>query len=454
MLHMRRTLGIVAALLFATAANGQVLSPANTDQGRIAGHVVTAYAEIVADATVTLSRINDQGVPLPRQTMKTDVRGAFSFAGLPEGRYRVLASKAGYTSRQLPEPGDPAISFNVGPVVDLPADVQVLDVQVVLQRRASIVGRVIRPDGSAAANVQVQLALPGSGRGRQILFEARATSQVDGRYEIRDLPPGEYLVGALNVPMLTRQSVDAAQTTQEERNRAVAAARTANWSWYPGVPDAEPGDAVTLLEGVNAEGIDIWLTPPQRFSVSGVVFWPVGVAPLGITIDYGDPEGKRSGIWIVSDPGGSFALSGLAPGALTLLARAESDQGPLIGIATTEVTADAFEDVRILVDRPSLVAGRIAYEGNVAPSSRATSIVAEQKLLRVSPLYPVPESAIDSNGRFELAGAIGECEFKLDGLAPGLTIKRVTRNGKPLAMNRLGVATGETIRDIEIVVGQ
>jgi hypothetical protein len=252
--------------------------------------------------------------------------------------------------------------------------------------------------------------------------------------------------------MPTRQSVDTAQTTQEERNRAVAAARTANWSWYPGVPDSEPGGAVTLLEGVNAEGIDIWLTPPQRFSVSGVVFWPVGVAPLNITIDYGDPEGKRSGIWIVSDPGGSFALSGLAPGALTLLARAETDQGPLLGIATTEVTADTFEDVRIVVDSPGVVAGRIVYEGSIPESARATSIVAVQKLLKVSALYPVPESTVDSSGRFELTGPIGEFEFALDGLAPGLTIKRVTRNGRPLPMNRIGVAAGEVVRDIEIVV--
>jgi hypothetical protein len=454
MLHMRRTLGIVAALLFAPAANGQVLSPSDADNGRIAGAVATIDAELVADATVTLGRVNDQGVAVRRRTVRTDASGAFSFTGLPEGRYRVFASKPGYTSRQLPGPDEVTMSFSEGALVDLAVDAQALDVQVTLHRSASIAGRVIRPDGSAAPNVQVQLALPGSGRGRQVLFEAKATSQLDGRYEIRDLPPGEYLVGALNLSMPTRQPVDAAETTQEERNRAVAAARTANWSWYPGVPDQEPGSAVTLLEGVNAEGIDILLTAPQRFSVSGVVFWPVGVAPQGITIDYGDPEGQRSGIWIVSDPGGSFALSGLALGALTLLARAESEQGPLIGIATTEVMAEAFEDVRIVIDRPSLVAGRIVYEENVPQSSRATSIVAEQKLLRVSALYPVPESPVDSSGRFELTGPIGEFEFALDGLAPGLTIKRVTRNGRPLPMNRIGVAAAEVVRDIEIVVGQ
>ncbi len=139
-----------------------------------------------------------------------------------------------------------------------------------------------------------------------------------------------------------------------------------------------------------------------------------------------------------------------------MLVRADTDQGTLMGIATTEVTVDSVEDVRIIVDRPGLLAGRIVYEGNVPASSRATSLVALQKLLTVSALYPVPESAIDSSGRFELRETIGEYEFDLEGLGSGLTIKRVVRNGRglPMPMNRIGVAPGETIRDLEIVVGR
>jgi hypothetical protein len=125
-----------------------------------------------------------------------------------------------------------------------------------------------------------------------------------------------------------------------------------------------------------------------------------------------------------------------------------------MGIATTEVTVDSVEDVRITVDRPGLVSGRIVYEGNIPASSRATSLVAQQKLLEVSALYPRPESSIDSSGRFELQSTVGEYEFDLEGLGSGLSIKRVMRNGRTLPMNRLGVAPGEAIRDLEIVVGR
>jgi hypothetical protein len=450
---MRLTLTLVAALLVAVPAHAQERSLPDT--GRIAGHVVGAYSELMTGVTVTLGRVKDQDVGFRALTATTDNSGAFSFEQLPPGRYRVMASKQGYTDRQLPtgqtQVGAPR--FETGSAVALSEGAQVLDVQVVMHRTASIAGRVIRPDGSAAPSVRVQAAIR-SGAERQPLFEAQTTSQFDGRYEITGLPPGDYLVGAMNVASPTRQTFDAAQTTPEERNRVVAAAASGHWSWYPGVPEAEPGNAVTVLEGVNAEGIDIWLTPSQRFYVSGRVFWPVGFAIETITIDYGDPAGTRSGLWLVSDPGGLFTLAGVPPGALTMLVRAESDQGTLMGIATTEVTVDAVEDVRITVDRPGLIAGRVVYEGNVPASSRATGLVAQQKLLKVSALYPVPMSSIDADGRFELRNTLGEYEFDLEGLGAGMSIKRVMRNGRALPMNRLGVAPGEAIRDLEIVVGR
>jgi hypothetical protein len=450
---MRLTLAVVAALLIAVPANAQVQSP--NDTGRISGHVVGAYSELMAGVTVRLGRVNDQGIDFPAHTRTTDSSGAFSFEQLPPGRYRVTASKQGYTGRQPPDPqAEPGEFFEAGPAVDLVEGAQALDVQVVLHRAASIAGRVIRPDGSAASDVRVQVAIR-AGTEFFPLIEAQTTSQFDGRYEIAGLPPGEYLVGALNVAMPTRRAIENAnQTTREELTRSVAAAATAHWSWYPGVPDSEPGSAVTVLEGVNAEGIDIWLTPSQRFYVSGRVFWPVGVAVESINIDYGDPEGTRSGLWLVSDPGGLFTLSGIAPGALTMLVTANTDQGMLMGMATTEVTVDSVEDVRITVDRPGLVSGRIVYEGNVPNSSRATALIANQKLLKVSALYPVPESSIDSSGRFELRNTVGEYEFDLEGAGAGLSIKRVMRNGRALPMNRIGVAPGEAIRDLEIVVSR
>ena len=85
-----------------------------------------------------------------------------------------------------------------------------------------------------------------------------------------------------------------------------------------------------------------------------------------------------------------FTLAGIAPGALTLLVRAETDQETLLGIASTEVSVDALEEVRVVVDRPGVIAGRIVYEGNVPQSSRATTIVACTEVAEGVRILPGP----------------------------------------------------------------
>ena len=164
---MRLTAALVTALLTAVLAGAQVQSP--NDAGRIAGHVVSAFAELMAGVTVTLGGRDDQGVGIRAQTT-TDASGSFSFEQLPPGRYRVMASRSGYTGRQTPDPqAEPWDFFEAGPAVDLTEGAQVLDVQVVLHRTASIAGRVIHPDVSAAPDVRVQVAIR-SGTGRRPLI--------------------------------------------------------------------------------------------------------------------------------------------------------------------------------------------------------------------------------------------------------------------------------------------
>jgi hypothetical protein len=323
----------------------------------------------------------------------SDSSGAFSFARIPDGRYRLVVSKDGYTTRRpaaLDAPqGLVGSPFATGQEIEIAGGADTTALQLVLHRSATIAGRVVQPDGSAAANLQVVAGIRGPRGGPTPLLETATTSGTDGRYEIRGLPPGEYLVG-------------------------VIPGRTSLFMWYPGGTQTEP-DSVALLDGVDLTGVDIWLAPADRVSVSGRIFWPVGVTAENITIDYGDPAGTRSGVWVVSD--------------------------------------NSVDGIQLVIDGPGAIGGRVVYEGNVPASSRAASIVAVQKLVKVSPLFPVPESRVDDLGRFALRGALGEYEFALAGLGRGLGIRRVTRSGVALPQNRVAVALGEIVDEVEIVVG-
>jgi hypothetical protein len=60
-----------------------------------------------------------------------------------------------------------------------------------------------------------------------------------------------------------------------------------------------------------------------------------------LVIEHGGPDNVRHGIWYVSDPGGLFTVEGTSRGTYVLLARADTSQGPLMGIAATDVFTDS-----------------------------------------------------------------------------------------------------------------
>src|SRR6185503_121377 len=109
--HVALAVGLLAWTLFEREAVAQreaarqraaVAQPAAARaaaaSSRLSGRVVSIAAGSIADAVVTLTRI-DPSAPAPL-TIASDRQGAFTFEGVPAGRYRVSASKSGYTNRQ------------------------------------------------------------------------------------------------------------------------------------------------------------------------------------------------------------------------------------------------------------------------------------------------------------------------------------------------------------------
>jgi hypothetical protein len=241
---MRLTLSVLAALLcLVVTPTAQVYSPSRIEGGRIAGHVVTWYGSLVVSATVTLSRINRDGLRVQTWLTTTDYEGAFVFNHLEEGRYRLAAYGWGFTSRFM----DTGIlasppHFDTGPEIDLGRHAHA-DLNVVLRPTAAVSGRIILPDGRGVPDVQVVVAHR-SEEGATLLPETTTSSQYDGYYRIEGLPPGEFLVAAL--PRGAPSDVD--------------------WRWYPDVSDPEFATSVVLLEGIDAEHIDISLEPAPDFS--------------------------------------------------------------------------------------------------------------------------------------------------------------------------------------------
>jgi hypothetical protein len=304
------------------------------------------------------------------------------------------------------------------------------------QVRGTVAGRISLPDGTPAPGAPVFAAV-GDRPGR-LRIVAETTSEWDGRYELSGITAGEYVIGArMNNPGSTA-------------------------TLYPGVADSASADAwsaapprrVIVFEGLPTEGIDIWLLPaPQRYAVSGRIYWPEGRSIENLVIEYGGPTNPRKGVWYVFDPGGLFAIEGAPPGTMVLLARADSDAGPLIGMVSTDVSVAPVEDVRIPLDRPGSVEGRVTLRRPLPAGHHISRVTLTHTLLRVSPLYPAEESVVDGEGRFRVPSARGEYEFLVDGLPSGWRVIEVRRNGRVMPAGRVSVGPGEAAREVVLVVG-
>jgi hypothetical protein len=414
---------------------------------RLGGRVVSTYPAGAATAVVTLQRIDRPDTGL--RTTTTDANGRFSFDRVPEGHYVATVEKHGYTSRRwhVTEP-----RLEAGVEVRLRRGQPEADVEIRLWRAASLTGRVIRSDGAAAPGIHVALAQRHSDR-LVILPGTQVTTTWDGHYAMASLPPGEYLVMATGVGH-TSSSGSLPTASAEQAAFEINATRPEDFTptLYPGVPSTDPGAAVTLREGLATTGVDLWLAPARRFSISGRVTWPETETVGDITLEYGSPSDRRASIWTVSDPGGLFTIDAVAPGTVVLMASANSKGRRLMGLVSTDVRAGDVEDVTLTLVPPGRLEGRVVFPSELAPSARPNTIALVPRLLNVSPLYTAPEAPIAPDGTFSLSNTLGEYEFALPGLRDGLRIASVSRNGQVLPANRIGVAAEEIVDRIVVTV--
>jgi hypothetical protein len=305
---------------------------------------------------------------------------------------------------------------------------------------SSIAGRIIQPDGAAAENARVSVyAVREDAPGRTPA--ANAISSYDGRYEIGGLSAGTYVIGVTPAVVTAPTPRGVARPSPVE-------------TFYPDTTIVERAHRLQLVGGVPVEGIDVWLSPaPQRYTVSGRVFFPDGIEPRQLVIEYGGPDVIRRGIWYVFDPGGLFEIEGVAQGPLMMLARAETNRGIYMGVASTVISVESVQDVRIAMRVPGRIDGVVVLERDLPPGTSSLIVTPIQTLLKLSALYPVQEVPLGRDRRFRIPDALGTYTFDIQGLPQGWRVKRVRRSSRPAPDNRIVVGAGEVVTGVEVFVG-
>lgn len=142
----------------------------------VSGRVVDGQGEPVAGARLELRRSRDElDLPSPPLETLSDAAGSFRFGGVEDGAHELRAERPGLATVALPEP----VEVRGAPVGGL---------LVRLESGGAVRGRLLGVPQEELARVEV--AAVGSGR------LVRGEVDFAGRYRLRDLAPGEWLVSA------------------------------------------------------------------------------------------------------------------------------------------------------------------------------------------------------------------------------------------------------------------
>jgi len=425
--------GLVLLLLVALTGHAQAPS-VPTGEGRISGRILSSMSAPIADATVLLA-LNDTGVPFESRAWwiaTSDQNGLYQFADLPSGRFILVAVRSGYVGWESIPTAAPApmvASQRVPALVlamsaprfaiDLIPGGRATEINLMLHKPASISERAVRPDGSPAVNERVMLytadetgALTGSRGG---------VLTANGGYSFNDLRPGTYSLGLAQPGRF--QDID----------------RTALTS-------------VTVTEGMSLRNVDVSIVTDGVVSVAGRVVDALGQVPRTLQLEYSVPGATHRGLLSVLSPDGRFQIrdGGIVPGPLTIMARGENEDGPVVGLVTL-TTIDGPKEVEIVVGEPGGLRGRVSMDGAVP----LTGLGARLALVREG-FTPLGSSddvfEIGPDGWLEASNLIGEYRVRVEE-PQRWTLKAVRRSGTRVANDRLVIRNAEILDELEILIG-
>lgn len=403
-----------------------------------------------------------KGLRIP--TAVTDERGEFSLQAVTAGEYYVHSEPIDQSGRSNLEPvlhrsgNDETDAANLDQfkknslklTVDGQRNVEV-NLRVPNPHFGSISGTVFDANQLPAARATVHVISKGS---EVIGLSLRADDQ--GRYKVRGLAKGEYIVGAVPPP---KDGVDGEKLRNYQG--------TAGATYFPSTSLMRNSPPVVVLPDVDTANVDITLLSKALRSVTGTVRMrgdnrPVTNATLRLNVtQITDPASDTSKAAVAdlmsnyrssTDQNGRWSFSNVPDGSYRLHVEPKQSEPMTPRFVQTEqdltLNGNDIEDVLIEVSEGARLSGSVVFEGGGAEPLHV--------FVHASSYQPHANSSasVDDNGKFVLTGApAGEIDISAVAYPQEkFYVKLLEANGLDLLRNKIMLAEKDEIKDVRIVI--
>lgn len=502
-----------------------VLGNVDLELSRVEGSAAAPLSQSASDTFATILNYTGRGFPSTTGTAppselegevkygRTGADGKFSFRGLKEGKYRLVAVRVGsalypveYGQRNLKQRG---LNFPIA------AGEAKKDIRLEMTPTGVITGRVVDEDRRPMGHVVVMALVVQYLRGeRSAYIERTVLTDEHGDYRIYWLGPGSYYVAAVYEDP-QRRTIDMAPTAPPGRtlfrHRAtspvVSQQVMADGSveeeayavvYFGGTADLRNASTVEVHAGETFAGADISMGvgKTKTHHIRGSVILGDTGQPAAAAHVLAIPRQQRPNTLIVqgtTNAAGAFDLGGVLPDSYfvvvsaPLSTRARVSGGPnpsvdfFVGSSTAAVgylpidvgNSDA-ENIRIVTTGGYTLSGHITIEGKSARESESDLarmnvgltrdpdiIEMPGALLQLPPpppgtprpaVIPPGNGEVTASGDFKILVSPGDFRMNIGSLPSNTYVKSIHMGGDDLLRSGLHVSRA-TDNDIQIVIG-
>ena len=345
-----------------------------------------------------------------------------------------------------------------------------IEVDIRVERGGKLTGKVLKPNGAPANDVDVMLVSRTAGETGPYTARYSTRTDKDGAYRFENLPPGDFVVGA---------AIESKPGSIDIRARMRGETQVV--TYHPAATTIRDAQTVHVDSGSAVSGINITLVVRDSFAISGtVVQQRDGTALAGATVLLRNKESELGGSLVPgmsqrttrTDAEGHWSFSNVAEGSYVVTALAplvrsgaagddsidreeayrRSRQRFLVVQQDVIVAGGSLTDLLLSITGSGSIAGVVELDnGQALPPGLVIFLELVRTGGRPGPPLPV---RVQPDGSFSFSEVQGG-DVYLSAALPqesNFFVKSVTSNGNDLRSTPLNVSEGTIAGPIRVVL--